>query len=451
MDVEAKNRDGNETRQIAASTTRRRVVVTGLGLVTPLGTGVEKNWQSLVSGRSAIAKLTRFKADDFRVRIAGEVSDFSVEDWVERREARKMDLLLQYAVASASQAITASGLTISQENAERVGVVFGAGMCGLSTLEEASKVLFEYGLSEGIGHVSPFILPKMISNLAAGNIAIIFGAKGLNFSIASACASGAHSIGEAYRMIVDNRLDVAICGGTEAPITRLGVGGFAAMRALSTRNDCPERASRPFDKDRDGFVIAEGSGAVVLEEREHARARGAVELAEVIGYGCTSDAYSCIAPSPSGEGAARCMRMCLADGGLDPGNIDYISAHATSTVQGDSAEVLAIRKVFGAHCSHLAISSPKSMIGHTLGASGAIEFVYTVLAMCRRVLPPTINYDNSDIAADLDVVANYSRPANIRIAMKNAFGFGGTNASIAVRASSGQEQGTDRGNLNSPV
>jgi len=451
MDVGTKNRDGNETPRIVAGSARRRVVVTGLGLVSPLGTGVEKNWQSLVSGRSGITKLTRFNADDFRVRIAGEVSDFNVEDWVERRDARKMDLLLQYAVASASQAITASGLTISQDNAERVGVVFGAGMCGLSTLEEASKVLFEYGLSEGVTHVSPFILPKMISNLAAGHIAIIFGAKGLNFSIASACASGAHSIGEAYRMIVENRMDAAICGGTEAPITRLGVGGFAAMRALSTRNDCPERASRPFDKDRNGFVIAEGSGAVVLEEREHARARGAVELAEIIGYGSTSDAYSCIAPSPEGEGAARCMRMCLADGGLDPEDIDYISAHATSTVQGDLAEVLAIRNVFGAHCAQLAISSTKSMIGHTLGASGAIEFVYTVLAMCRNVLPPTINCDHSDVAADLDVVPNYSRPAKISIAMKNSFGFGGTNASIAIRASSGQDQLIDSKNINSPA
>jgi 3-oxoacyl-[acyl-carrier-protein] synthase II len=405
----------------------RRVVVTGVGLVTPLGTGVEKNWEALSAGRSGIGPITRFDASAFGTRIAGEVKDFNPEDWIEKKDVKKMDLFIQYAMASAAQAMRQSGLTIDEQIAERVGVLIGVGIGGLCTIEEYHLIFLEHGLKR----VSPFFIPKLISNLGAGNIAIHYGARGINLCTTSACASGSHAVGEAYRMIRDGYLDAAITGGAEAAITALGIGGFVVMRALSTRNDSPEAASRPFDAERDGFVMSEGAAALILEERERAIARGATILAEVGGYGTNCDAYHITSPSVGGEGAARCMRACLEDGGLDPGLVDYINAHGTSTPQGDLAETQAIKKVFGESAARIAVSSTKSMTGHTLGAAGAIESVFTVLAIERGLIPPTINLDHPDPECDLDYVPNRARPRKIRIALNNSFGFGGANTTLA--------------------
>ncbi len=406
-----------------------RVVVTGLGLVTPLGTGVEKNWEALMAGRSGIGPITRFDASDFPARIAGEVRDFDPEDWIEKKDVKKMDLFIQYAMGSAEQAMTQSGLKIDESNAERIGVIIGVGIGGLCTIEEYHKLYLQSGLKR----VTPFFIPKLIGNLAPGNIAIRFGARGINLTTTSACASGSHAIGEAYRMVRLGYLDGAIVGGSEAALTALGVGGFIAMRALSTRNDAPEAASRPFDRERDGFVMAEGAAALILEQRESALERGAKILAEVVGYACNADAYHITAPSPSGEGAARCMQMCLEDGDLDPLEVDYINAHGTSTPQGDLAETHAIKNLFGEHAARIAVSSTKSMTGHTLGAAGAIESVYTVLAVTRGVIPPTINYEYPDPECDLDYVPNQCRSTAIRLALNNSFGFGGTNTTLAFR------------------
>ena len=405
----------------------RRVVVTGVGLVTPLGTGVEKNWEALAAGRSGIGPITRFDASQFATRIAGEVKDFDPEDWVEKKEVKKMDLFIQYAMASAEQAMRQSGLTIDEEIAERFGVMVGVGIGGLCTIEEYHLIFLEHGLRR----VSPFFIPKLISNLAAGNIAIRYGARGINLCTTSACASGSHAVGEAYRMIRDGYLDGAITGGSEAAITALGIGGFVVMRALSTRNDRPEAASRPFDAERDGFVLSEGAAALILEERDRALARGAPMLAEIGGYGANCDAYHMTSPSVGGEGAARCMRACLEDGGLDLNLVDYINAHGTSTEQGDVAETQAIKKVFGEGAARIAVTSTKSMTGHTLGAAGAIESVFTVLAIEKGVIPPTINLEHPDPECDLDYVPNHARPAKIRLALKNSFGFGGTNTTLA--------------------
>jgi len=405
----------------------RRVVVTGVGLVTPLGTGVEKNWEALSAGRSGIGPITRFNASEFGTRIAGEVKDFNPEDWIEKKDVKKMDLFIQYAMASAAQAMRQSGLTIDEEIAERVGVLIGVGIGGLCTIEEYHLIFLEHGLKR----VSPFFIPKLISNLAAGHVAIHYGARGINLCTTSACASGSHAIGEAYRMIRDGYLDAAITGGAEAAITALGIGGFAVMRALSTRNDSPASASRPFDAERDGFVMSEGAAALILEERDRALARGAPILAEVGGYGTNCDAYHITSPSVEGEGAARCMRACLEDGGLDPNLVDYINAHGTSTPQGDLAETQAIKKVFGESAARLAVSSTKSMTGHTLGAAGAIESVFSILAIERGLIPPTINLEHPDPECDLDYVPNQARPRKIRIALNNSFGFGGTNATLA--------------------
>ena len=407
----------------------RRVVVTGMGLVTPLGTGVEKNWQALTEGRSGIARITRFDCDSFPTQIAGEVRDFNPEDWIEKKEIKKMDLFIQYAMATAAQAMTESGLKIDESNAERIGVMIGVGIGGLCTIEEYHKIYLETGLRR----VTPFFIPKLIGNLASGNIGIRYGAKGINLTTTSACASGSHAIGEAYRMIRDGYLEGAIVGGTEAALCALGIGGFIAMRALSVRNDSPETASRPFDRERDGFVFAEGAAALILEERESAIARGANIVAEVAGYAANDDAYHITSPSPNGEGAARCMQMCLEDTDLDLNEIDYINAHGTSTPQGDVAETQAIKKVFGERAAKIAVSSTKSMTGHTLGAAGAIESVYTVLAISRGMIPPTINYEYPDPECDLDYVPNRARPAKIRLALNNSFGFGGTNTTIAFR------------------
>ena len=409
----------------------RRVVVTGLGLVTPLGTGVEKNWEALMAGRSGIGPITRFDVSDFPARIAGEVKDFEPLDWIEKKDVKKMDLFIQYAVAAAEQAMRQSELKVSDDIADRVGVLVGVGIGGLLTIEE-NHLLF---LDTRLKRITPFFIPKLISNLAPGQIGMRYGARGINLATTSACSSGSHAVGEAYRMIRDGYLDAAITGGAEAALTSLGLGGFIAMRALSTRNDAPQAASRPFDAERDGFVMSEGAAALILEEREAALARGAKILAEVAGYAANCDAYHMTAPSPEGQGAAKCMMMCLEDGELDPNEIDYINAHGTSTPPGDLAETQAIKRVFGERAARIAVSSTKSMTGHTLGAAGAIESAYTVLAMTRGLIPPTINYEHPDPECDLDYVPNRPRPAIIRVALNNSFGFGGTNTTLAFRAS----------------
>ena len=407
----------------------RRVVVTGLGLVTPLGTGVEKNWEALMAGRSGVRLITRFDTADYPTKVAGEVTDFEPLDWIEKKDVRKMDLFIQYAMGAAEQAMRQSGLQITEDNADDVGVLVGVGIGGLCTIEE-NHLLF---LDSRLKRITPFFIPKLISNLAPGHISIRYGARGANFSTTSACASGSHAIGEAYRMIRAGYLEAAITGGAEAAITSLGVGGFIAMRALSTRNDNPAAASRPFDRERDGFVMAEGAASLILEERESAIARGAKILAEVVGYATNADAYHITSPSPEGLGAAKCIQRCLEDGGLDPNEVDYINAHGTSTPQGDIAETQAIKRVFGEHAARIAVSSTKSMTGHTLGAAGAIEAAYTVLAVLNSAIPPTINYEYPDPECDLDYVPNRSRPAQIRLALKNSFGFGGTNTTVAFR------------------
>jgi len=407
----------------------RRVVVTGLGLVTPLGTGIEKNWEALMAGRSGIGPITRFDVSDFAARIAGEVRDFDPHDWIEKKDVKKMDLFIQYAVGAAEQAMRQSGLKIDNGNAERVGVLVGVGIGGLLTIEENHLLFLETRLKR----ITPFFIPKLISNLAPGQIAIRYGARGINLSTTSACASSSHAVGEAYRMIRDGYLDAAITGGAEAALTSLGIGGFIAMRALSTRNDAPEAASRPFDAERDGFVMSEGAASLILEEREAALARGANIVAEIVGYAANGDAYHMTSPSPEGQGAGRCMTLCLEDGDLDPNEVDYINAHGTSTPQGDAAETQAIKHVFGERAAKIAVSSTKSMTGHTLGAAGAIESVYTVLAIERGMIPPTINYEHPDPECDLDYVPSRPRPAKIRIALNNSFGFGGTNATLAFK------------------
>jgi len=408
---------------------QRRVVVTGLGLVSPLGTGVEKNWQSLLEGRSGIRKLTRFAADGFAARIAGEVPDFKAEDYIESKEVKKMDLFIQYAIGAATMAMEDSGLKIDDQSAENVGVIIGVGLCGIETIETTKESL----LSGGPRKISPFFIPKVISNLAPGHVAIRYGAKGVNWTPTSACASGTHAIGEAFHLIRRGVQNAVIAGGAEAAITPLGVGGFAAMKALSTRNEEPEKASRPFDKERDGFVIGEGSGILILEEREQALKRGAKIYAEVIGYAANGDAYHMTAPAPEGEGAARCMRLALKDAGIAPGEIDYINAHGTSTEYNDANESTAIKTVFGEHAARLAVSSTKSMTGHLLGAAGAVEGAYSALALHYGMIPPTINYETPDPACNLDYVPNQARAAHIKVALSNSFGFGGTNACVIFR------------------
>ncbi|HLH75715.1 MAG TPA: beta-ketoacyl-ACP synthase II [Candidatus Binataceae bacterium] len=405
----------------------RRVVVTGTGLVTPLGTGVERNWEALMTGRSGISRIERFDVSDFPSQIAGEIRDFNPEDWIDRKEIRRMDLFIQYAMASAEQAMRESALKFEPEEAELIGVIVGVGIGGLLTIEEYHK----HFLATRLKKVTPFFIPKLISNLAPGNIAIRYGAKGINLTTTSACASASHAIGEAFRMIQQGYLNAAITGGTEAALTPLGLGGFAVMRALSTRNDEPQRASRPFDRERDGFVMSDGAAILILEERERALARGATILAEIVGYATNGDAYHITSPSPNGEGAARCMQLCLRDYDLDPNQVDYINAHGTSTPQGDLAETQAIKQIFGEHAAQIAVSSTKSMTGHLLGAAGAVESVYTVLAISRGMLPPTINQEYPDPECDLDYVPNRARPAKIRLALNNSFGFGGTNTTLA--------------------
>ena len=409
---------------------QRRVVVTGLGLVTPLGIGIEKNWEALVAGRSGIRSITRFpNVEFFATRIAGQVPDFRAEDFIETKEIKKMDLFIQYSVAAAQMAAQDGDFKIAPEEAAGVGVIIGVGLCGIETIEYYNKAYLEGGPRK----ISPFFIPKVISNLAPGHIAIRHGAKGVNWTPTSACASGNHAIGEAYHLIRRGLQDAVIAGGAESAITPLGVGGFSAMKALSTRNDEPEKASRPFEKGRDGFVISEGSGVIILEEREKAIRRGAKIYAEVIGYGANGDAYHITAPAPEGEGAARCMALALKDAGIPPEEIDYINAHGTSTEYNDINETLAIKKIFGERAYKVPISSTKSMTGHLLGAAGAVEGVFSVLALCHGVIPPTINYETPDPQCDLDYVPNEARKVDIKVVLSNSFGFGGTNACVVFR------------------
>jgi 3-oxoacyl-[acyl-carrier-protein] synthase II len=407
----------------------RRVVVTGIGTVSALGTGVEKNWQSLLAGKSGIDRITRFDCSTFPTQIAGEVKDFNAEDYMEKKEIKKMDLFIQYAVAAADEAVKNSGLVIDDENAERVGVLVGAGLGGLPTIEKYHSAY----LAGGYKKISPFFIPMLITNLAPGQISMRFGAKGPNVSSVSACATGTHSIGDAYQIIRRGDADAMIAGGSESTITPLAVGGFNVMRALSTRNDDPQTASRPFEKGRDGFIIAEGAGIVVLEEYEAARARGAHIYAEVVGYGLTADAHHLTAPAPGGEGAARCMGMALKNAGVRPEEVTYINAHGTSTPFNDLYETMAIKTVFEDHAGKLMVSSTKSMTGHALGAAGGLEAVFSVLSIDRGEIPPTINYNEPDPECDLDYVPNEARQAEVNTALSNSFGFGGTNASLLFR------------------
>ena len=408
---------------------KRRVVVTGVGLVTPLGTGTEKTWEGLVNGRSGIGPITRFDASAHASQIAAEVKDFDPSDWFEKKQAKTLDHFVQYGIAAAELAIQDSGLTVTEELSERVGVITGCGMGGLPTIEEYHRVL----LDRGPRRITPFFIPRVIPNMPSGHISMRFGAKGPNLSLSTACAAGTHAVGEAFRHIAYGDCDVAITGGTESVICPLAVGGFSSMKALSTRNDDPEHASRPFDLERDGFIIAEGAGMIVLEELEAARARGAKIYAEMIGYGQSSDAYHIAAPPENGEGAVRCMAMALKNAQLNPEDIDYINAHGTSTPLNDRCETTAIKTVFGDHADRLAISSTKSMTGHMLGGAGGIESAFTALTLHHQCAPPTMNLENPDPACDLDYVPNTAREMNIRVAMSNSFGFGGTNGVIIMK------------------
>jgi 3-oxoacyl-[acyl-carrier-protein] synthase II len=408
---------------------RKRVVVTGLGLVTPLGIGVETSWQNLLSGKSGIRRITSFDASAFPTQIAGEVDSFNPEDYIELKEVKKMDRFIHFAVAAATFALNDSGLRITDNNADRVGVLVGSGMGGLHAIEYYHSVLLE----KGPRRITPFFIPMLTINLAAGQISIKFGAKGPNSAISTACATGSHSIGDAFKIIQRGEADAMIAGGTEAVITPMAVGGFNAMKAISTRNDEPQKASRPFDVDRDGFVIGEGAGIIILESLQHAMDRGAKVYAEIVGYGMTADAYHITSPSPGGEGAARCMAIALKHGGIVPSEVDYINAHGTSTKYGDEIESQAIKTVFGEYAYKVVISSTKSMTGHLLGAAGGVESVISILSIINGTVLPTINLENPDPECDLDYVPLKARKMKINYVLSNSFGFGGTNACLLFK------------------
>jgi len=412
---------------------RRRVVITGVGVVSPLGLDAPSTWSALLAGKSGIGPITKFDVSAFSCRIGGEVRGFVPENYVEKKDVKKMDTFIHFAIAASREAMTDSGLAIDADNCERVGVYIGSGIGGMPLFEETHKAY----LAGGPRKISPFFIPGMIVNLAAGHVSIQFGAKGPNLACATACATGNHAIGEAMRLIREDYADAMIAGGTDAVIVPLAVGGFCSMKALSTRNDEPERASRPFDAGRDGFVMGEGAGILILEEREMAIARGATIYAELAGYGLTGDAYHISAPSVNGEGAARAMRGALKDAGVDGREVDYINAHGTSTPVGDTIETLAVKTVFGAHARELAFASTKSMTGHLLGAAGGLESAVTALAIRDGMIPPTINYETPDPSCDLDCVPNTARRKPIRAALNNSFGFGGTNASLLMTRHSG--------------
>jgi 3-oxoacyl-[acyl-carrier-protein] synthase II len=406
------------------------VVVTGVGLLTPLGIGTAPSWEGIRAGKSGIGPITQFDASAFSCRIAGEVREFDPAAYIEKKEIKKMGRFIHFAVAAAECALKDSGLKVTPEIEERVGVYIGSGIGGFEVIEREHQTL----LQQGPRRISPFFIPATIINLASGYVSIRSGAKGPNSATATACTTSAHSIGDSFRLIQHGDADAMICGGTEACITPMGVGGFAAMRALSTRNDEPQRASRPWDRDRDGFVVGEGAGILVLEELEFARARGAAHiLAEMAGYGMSADAFHVTAPPPDGEGAYRVMRNSLRDAGIEPNQIDYINAHGTSTEVGDRAETAAIKRTFGDHAYKVAVSSTKSMTGHLLGGAGGLEAGITVMAIRDQVAPPTINLENADPLCDLDYVPNQARAMKIEYALSNSFGFGGTNGSLIFK------------------
>ncbi len=409
-------------------TPKRRVVVTGVGLVSPLGIGTEETWQGLLAGRSGAAPITLFDASQHSTHFACEVKGFDPLRFIEKKDVKKVDRFIQFAIAAAEFALADSALQITPELAPRVGVYIGSGIGGFATIEREHSEL----LKGGPRRISPFFIPAAIVNLASGWVSIRSGAKGPNSATATACTSGAHAVGDSFRLIQRGDADAMIAGGSEAAITPLGVGGFCSMRALSTRNDAPKKASRPFDKDRDGFVIGEGSGILVLEELEHARARGARVYAELVGYGMSGDAFHISAPSEDGDGGARVMRATLQDAGIAPDAVDYINVHGTSTPRGDVVEVIATKTVFGGHARKLALSSTKSMTGHLLGAAGGFEAGVSALALHHQVIPPTINLENQDPECDLDCVPNQARKAELRYALSNSFGFGGTNGALLL-------------------
>lgn len=407
----------------------RRVVVTGIGLVTPLGIGVQDTWSALIAGKSGVGNITRFDASDYGTRIAAEVQGFNAEDFMAKKEARRTEHFIAYAIAASRMALEDSGLRIDGTNGHRVGVLTGCGLGGLNMLEITARTVD----TAGPKRVSPFFIPMLIGNMAAGMISIQFGAKGPNSSVATACAAGAHAIGDACDLIKYGKADAMITGGVESVVTRTCIAGFGAMKALSTRNSDPQKASRPFDRDRDGFVVGEGSGMLILESLEHAQARGARIYAEMAGYGMSGDGYHMTSPPPDGEGAARCMQAAMLEAGIQASQIDYINAHGTSTPLNDLYETRAIKMVFGEQAYKVPISSTKSMTGHLLGGAGGIETVFTVLVLNHDILPPTINLDNPDPECDLDYVPNVARKKVVNYAMTNSFGFGGTNAALILK------------------
>jgi len=408
---------------------KRRVVVTGIGLVSPVGSSIPTAWDNLVNGRSGISMIDRFDTTDFAVKFAGLVRDFDADEYITKKDQKKMDTFVHYGIAAGMQALKDSGLEVTEENAERIGVAIGSGIGGIFGIEKTHAAL----LKGGPRKISPFFIPSSIINMISGNFSIMHGMKGPNISIVTACTTGTHNIGDSARMIAYGDADVMIAGGAEMASTPLGMGGFAAARALSTRNDDPEGASRPFDVDRDGFVLADGAGVVLLEEYEYARARGAKIYCELAGYALNSDAYHMTQPSEGGEGAARCMKLALNDAGMNADDIDYINTHGTSTPAGDVAETKAVKAAFGDHAYKMAISSTKSMTGHMLGAAGGAEAVFSVLAIRDQIIPPTINLTNPDPECDLDYVPNTARETKIESVLSNSFGFGGTNGTLVFR------------------
>jgi len=418
----------------------RRVVVTGLGLVTPLGIGVEESWRNLCAGKSGVGEITRFDASDFQTKIAAEVKGFNAEDFLPKKDAKRTERFIAFAIAAARMALEDSGLVIDSTNSHRIGVITGCGLGGLGILESTCETLAK----RGPRRVSPFFIPMMIGNMAPGMISIHLGAKGPNTSIATACAAGAHGVGDSFNVIRSGRADAMITGGVEAVVNPTCIAGFNAMKALSTRNDEPEKASRPFERDRDGFVVGEGSGIMIVEALEHALKRGAHIYAEVIGYGMSGDGHHMTAPPPDGSGAVRCMLAALKDAGIQSNQIDYINAHGTSTPLNDLYETRAIKTVFKDHAYKLAISSTKSMTGHLLGGAGGIETVFTALTITEGLLPPTINHDNAGDECDLDYVPNVMRKAKVNYAMTNSFGFGGTNASLILAAYTNGSSGNSK-------
>jgi len=408
---------------------KKRVVVTGIGVISPVGNTKDEFWSAIVSGKNGVGPMTSFDCKDYTSRIAGEVKDFTPHPFIPKKELRRMEKFVQFAVTAAKEAVDDSGLDISKEDPFRIGVLVGSGIGSLRIIEEQHKVILERGPSR----ITPFLIPMLIVNMASGHISIMFKIKGPNSCTTTACAAGTHALGDAFRIIQKGDADMMITGGTESCITALGVGGFCALKALSTRNDEPERASRPFDKERNGFVMAEGAGIAVLEELEHAKKRNANIYGEVIGFGMSGDAYHMTAPDPSAEGPARCMQNALEDAGIKPEQVSYINAHGTSTLLNDKVETLAIKKVFGGYAKKVPISSTKSMTGHLLGAAGGVEFAACCLAIKNDMIPPTINYENPDPECDLDYVPNKARKAKVNIAISDSLGFGGHNATICVK------------------